>query len=419
MKYIYIFFVTIAFTLGGNACAQSLSLERLEQDFLSSNYLLIAAKYNIAEAQANVVQKKLWPNPSFSVGEVNLWANANSESLPPLLGKYGRHQQVSLELEQLLETAGKRSKRVTVAKLQQQMALTEFEALVRELKKELRQTYYHALILRRNQKQLDQVFKLFEQLTSQYAEQARLQNVSHADYQRVQAELINLKGERATLEADITLTLHTLRTLTQREDIIIEGLEDGKVFESPRARLPDGIENQALESNIRLLQRQIDVEIAEGELTLEKANAKPDVTLQLGYDRGGSIMQDFIGLGLSMDLPIFNRNKGNILSAKQNVSTNRANQASAKWELRSNLRKNQEQLSSYENILSGIPPTSTDELQATVEKYKNHLLRQQITLIEFVDFIQALRDANLTILTVWENYNNTFEELQYLVGNDF
>lgn len=419
MKYIYIFFVIIAATLGRTASAQSFSLERLERDFLSGNYLLIAAKYNIAVAQANVVQAKLWPNPSLSIGEVNLWANSGSESLPPLLGKYGRHQQVSFELEQLLETAGKRSKRVAVTKLQQRMALTEFELLMRELRKELRQTYYHALTLRHNQQQLDQVVKLFEQLAIQYAEQAKLQNVSRADYQRAQAELINLKGESAALEDEIATTLHTLRILTLREDIIIDGLEDGQAFESRRIPLPIEIEGLALASNIVLQQRQVELDIAEAELTLEKANAKPDVTLQLGYDRGGNIMQDFFGLGLSMDLPIFNRNKGSIQAAKQNVSTHRANQASAEWELQSSLRKNKERLSSYENILSGIPPASNDDLQATIEKYKKHLLTQQITLIEFVDFIQAARDANLTILTVWENYNNTFEELKYLVGNDF
>ncbi len=419
MKYTYLFFLLVASALVNTAKGQSYSLESLEKDFLSGNYMLIAAKYNVAVAQANVVQEKLWPNPSLSIGEVNLWANSGSETLPPLIGNYGKHQQVSFELEQLLETAGKRSKRVAVTTLQQKMAVAEFEALVLELKKELRQTYYHALILKHNQSQIDQVVALFEQLAQQYAAQAKLQNVALADYQRVQAELINLKGEQAALDDDIAITIHTLRTLTLREDITIQGLEDGDAFESRKARIPVEIEKLALESNSTLQQRRIDLEIAKGELTLEKANAKPDVTLQLGYDRGGNIMQDFIGLGISVDLPVFNRNKGNIQAAKQAISMHEANQASAKWEVESTLRKNSELLSKYEKTITAIPHGSIDQQQVTVEKYKKHLLAQQITLMEFIDFTQAVRDANLTMLTIWENYNNTFEELQYLVGNDF
>src|SRR5690606_24067662 len=141
------------------------------------------------------------------------------------------------------------------------------------------------------------------------------------------------------------------------------------------------IEMLALQTNSTLQQRKIEIEIAKGELTLEKANAKPDVTVQLGYDRGGNIMQDFIGLGISMDLPIFNRNKGNIQAAKQAVSIYETNQASAKWEIESELRKNSELLSKYENTITAIPAGSINQQEVTVEKYKKHLLAQQITLM--------------------------------------
>ena len=51
-------------------------------------------------------------------------------------------------------------------------------------------------------------------------------------------------------------------------------------------------------------------------LELQNAMKTPDVAVSIGYDRGGNIMKDFIGLGVSMDLPIFDRNKGNIRGSK-------------------------------------------------------------------------------------------------------
>ncbi|NQD71401.1 TolC family protein [Sphingobacterium shayense] len=419
MKYIYIFLFYVAEALGTTASAQSYNLVQLEEDFLTNNYMLIAAKYNIAVAEATVVQEKLWPNPTLSIDEVNLWANRGSEVLPPLAGSYGRHQQISVELQQLVETAGKRNKRIAISKLETRAAIAEFEALVRELKRDLRQTYYRALRQKHDQIQLDTVVALFEQLSTQYARQAKLKNVSYSAYQRIQAELINLRGERAVLEEDITRSIHMLATLTTRQDITIDKLEDGDAFRSRTSRVPAELEVLAAEGNTTLLQKKIAVEIAQGELSLEKANAKPDLTLQLGYDRGGNIMQDFVGLGISMDLPVFNRNRGNIQAARESIKMGKVNQASARWALESEVKKNRDLLQKYEQTLVSLSAESIDEQQEMIGKYKKHLQNKQITLIEFIDFVEAIRQADRTMLTVWENYNNTYEELQYLSGNDF
>lgn len=77
---------------------------------LQHNGQLIAQKYQIAASDALIVQEKLWSNPTLSISEVNLWKNGTSETLPYLFGKYGQQQQVAVELEQLIETAGKRQK---------------------------------------------------------------------------------------------------------------------------------------------------------------------------------------------------------------------------------------------------------------------------------------------------------------------
>ncbi|MFX5998858.1 TolC family protein, partial [Acinetobacter baumannii] len=57
----------------------------------------------------------------------------------------------------------------------------------------------------------------------------------------------------------------------------------------------------------------------------------PDVTAIASYDKQGSYAQHFNSIGFSMDLPFFNRNQGNIKSAKSmidvNVATTKATEA--------------------------------------------------------------------------------------------
>lgn len=109
MKAIYLGAVLI--TVCAQTQAQKVTLENLEAAFLQKNYELIASKYNIDKVDAEIIQEKLWSNPTLSISEVNLWKTYNVEQQPYLIGKYGRNQQVAVELEQLIETAGKRKKK--------------------------------------------------------------------------------------------------------------------------------------------------------------------------------------------------------------------------------------------------------------------------------------------------------------------
>jgi cobalt-zinc-cadmium efflux system outer membrane protein len=117
-------FLALSFSLFLNHCSiaatpalqDTLVINQKEAEglFLNNNLDLIIQKLNINQAEAQVIQAKLWPNPEFSVDEVNLWATKNQlspgERLPPIIGNFGKNQQFSAALEQRIETAGKRKK---------------------------------------------------------------------------------------------------------------------------------------------------------------------------------------------------------------------------------------------------------------------------------------------------------------------
>ena len=50
--------------------------------------------------------------------------------------------------------------------------------------------------------------------------------------------------------------------------------------------------------------------------TYQKAIAVPDITTGINADRHGSYYTDFNSLNIGIDIPIFNRNQGNIKNAK-------------------------------------------------------------------------------------------------------
>lgn len=394
-----------------------MTLDNLEAAFLQKNYALIANKYNVDKIDAEIIQEKLWQNPTLSISEVNLWKTYNIEEQPYLFGKYGKNQQISVELEQLIETAGKRKKRVAIKQLEKKSALFEYEELLRELKKELRQTYFSLARIQSEKKELQNNINLFEQMTIQYQRQADLKNVPKADFYRLQTELIGLQKEQIELENQEIEYINKLRLLTQNFDLNVNEIDFSR-FNMNSKSISFNVKQLAKEQNITLKKQENEINLAEKHLVLEKAQRTPDLTFQINYDRGGNIMRDFVGIGVSVDLPIFNTNKGNIKASEIALSQQQMTKNVLNTELDISIDRIQNQINQLDKALIQWKKLNNQEQLTMIDNYKKHLQNKQITLLEFIDFTQAYRESQKAYLDLLENYQNTFEELNYIVGQD-
>src|SRR5690554_6977902 len=259
------------------AGAQSYTLKELEKQFLESNYLLIAQKYQIDQAAALLVQEKVWNNPTFSISEVNLWKNGSAEQLPYLLGRYGNTQQISAELEQLIETAGKRKKRISIRQLEQEQAVWEYEELMLELKKELRQTYYELQKIHQSKEQLQKIVGLFDQMYEQYERQSEKGNIPKADFYRIQTERMRLQSEWAAIETEENTLMQKLQIFTN-----LPHLTDDQILFSKKtdfglsSKLPITLQETITKQSPVLKKQDNAVKLARQQWQLEKAQRIPD-----------------------------------------------------------------------------------------------------------------------------------------------
>lgn len=415
MKKIY--YTVIPIVLAIQTQAQNVTLDNLEAAFLQKNYALIANKFNVDRIDAEIIQEKLWQNPTLSISEVNLWKTYNVEEQPYLFGKYGKNQQISVELEQLIETAGKRKKRVAIKELEKNSALFEYEELLRELKKELRQTYFSLARIQSEKKELQNSVDLFEQMMTQYQRQADLKNVPKADFYRLQTELIGLQKDQIELENQEIEYINKLRLLTQNSDLNVNEIDFSR-FNSHSKSIPFNAKQLAKEQNIALKKQENEINLAEKQLILEKAQRTPDLAFQVIYDRGGNIMRDFVGVGVSIDLPIFNTNKGNIKASEIVVSQQQITKNAIDFELNNTIDRIHNQINQLDKAIIQWKKMNNQDQLTMIENYKKHLQNKQITLLEFIDFIQAYRESQQAYFDLLENYQNTFEELNYIVGQD-
>lgn len=67
------------------------------------------------------------------------------------------------------------------------------------------------------------------------------------------------------------------------------------------------------------------VNASRANLKLQKSMAFPEFSVKGNYDRVGNFINDYFAIGVSLSVPIFNRNQGNIKAAR--FSTNKRSTA--------------------------------------------------------------------------------------------
>lgn len=396
--------------------AQTFTLQAMQDMLLQNNGQLIAQKYQIAASDALIVQEKLWSNPTLSISEVNLWKNGTAETLPYLIGQYGQQQQIAFELEQLIETAGKRKKRVNLKTLEKKDELLDYEELLRELQFELDEAYWSFVATARKESLIDSIVHLYQNLETQYKRQSDLNNIPKSEYLRIQSALINFEKDQVALYAEKNTWLNKIQVLTQNETINASAIAQPAVQLNLSHSIPLDIESNLLNQNIGYQKQINDRDKAKQQLLIEKAEKVPNLTFQLNYDRGGNIMRDFVGVGVSMDLPVLNRNKGNIKAAEHIVKQAEVQQQVFISQLKSQIKDLQYQVQLYEATLQKSQQIDSEERKSMIANYQKHLQKKQITLLEFIDFTEAYQETETGVIDMTLHYQLTHAQLQYLTG---
>ena len=395
----------------------------IEAIFLQQNLQLIAERMNISLADAEIVQAKLWENPTLEISDVNLWSTKSQrdgESFPPLFGSFGRNTQFSVELSQLIQTANKRGKLVARERVSKEIAIQEFEVVLQGLKLELRKSISEISYLQNYLVVLDKQEEAINKLVESYKRQVEKGNIAKAELFRLQSSLLEVENESNETRVDLNEQIKTLKSLLSVDPLVnieIVG-EQNQVIQPDNLSLPILL-SQTLDNKADVKLSRLQSKLANKSLAYEKSQRAPDVTVSANYDRFGGIWKDFIGFGVSIDLPVFNRNQGGIKAA-------RITQTQSQYMEQQQVNEAQhEVVEAYSNYLQAYNFHSKvcandflTELDDMLEAYSKNLLNRNISMLEYIDFVESYQSTKQTVLEAQKNMQIQFEELQYRIGKD-
>ena len=393
-----------------------LALPEAEKMFLDSNLQLLAQRYNIDASKALVIQARLWPNPNFSIGHT-LYSGTLGKFFP-----LGVNDETTAGLSQLILLAGKRNKQVKLA--QENARLTEFQFfdLLRTLKYTLRTDFFQIYYLRQSAGIYDEEIRALSQVVEAFTQQQGKGYISEKEVIRIKAQLYSFQSEYSDLLNQINGVESELRLVLQtRPNFFIDpAVDSAAIARLDPSQVPLNILMDSAYRNRTDLQiARINTNISQLNYNYQRSLAVPDLSLSLGYDEAGSFLYNYYGIGASIDLPFFNRNQGNIKSAKAQIAGSQVTQRSTQATVEENVATSLQKAFAQQKLFRTIDPKFYADFQRLLHEVLSNYQKRNISILDFLDFYDSYKQNTLQINTIQFNRVSAFEDINYYTGTNF
>lgn len=392
-----------------------LSLDDALERFAACNLSLIAERYHVDMAEAQVTQAKLFENPVISF-EQNVYNRNN--------GKYfdlGKEGEAVVEIEQLIYIAGQRNKRVRLEKLNKEMAVYQFEEVIRTLRGELKEKFVDLYYTRKSLSVYDREIGYLSTVLDVYKEQNAKGNVSLLEKSRIQALLLSLKQERNGISNEAVALEGNLRLLLglKREEVPEPLFDESALDRIELEKLPLAELSARMAGRPDLKQAEAGIRASEADVRLQRSLAFPEVSLKGAYDRAGNFCNNYFAIGLSVSVPIFNRNQGNIKSARLSVLRNNTLAEQARRQADNELFACYTKLAKALELYRSSDYELERDFDRIIEGVNAGFRKRNISLLEFIDYYEAYKETCLQLYGMKRDVVMAAEGLNTIVGDAF
>ena len=392
-----------------------LSLDDALERFAACNLSLIAERYHVDMAEAQVTQAKLFENPVISF-EQNVYNRNN--------GKYfdlGKEGEAVVEIEQLIYIAGQRNKRVRLEKLNKEMAVYQFEEVIRTLRGELKEKFVDLYYTRKSLSVYDREIGYLSTVLDVYKEQNAKGNVSLLEKSRIQALLLSLKQERNGISNEAVALEGDLRLLLglKREEVPEPLFDESALDRIELEKLPLAELSARMAGRPDLKQAEAGIRASEADVRLQRSLAFPEVSLKGAYDRAGNFCNNYFAIGLSVSVPIFNRNQGNIKSARLSVLRNNTLAEQARRQADNELFACYTKLAKALELYRSSDYELERDFDRIIEGVNAGFRKRNISLLEFIDYYEAYKETCLQLYGMKRDVVMAAEGLNTIVWDAF
>lgn len=363
--------------------ARDIGIEDALQAAFANNPDLAASGREIGIAQGLREQAGLLPNPTLS------WEQEGTESA---------NRTTTIGLSQPLELGGKRGARVELAERGQQIAALGVQARRNELRGEVIASFYAALRAQERERLAQQSVALASRGAEAAEGRVRAGKAAPLEANRAQVQLAEVRLELSRARRERADAYQALAALMGAPRPEFTGVLDSAGDRLPRLPAVDELLQRLGDSaQMRLAQTRID----EGEAALRLARTRrvPDLDVSLAsQDTIEDGRSDRVAvIGLSLPLPLFDRNQGNILAEARRADQARDLRNATELRLRQETQQALQQWGTAQLEVKAFRSTILPSAQSAVESATRGFEMGKFGFLEVLD-------AQRTLITAREQY---------------
>jgi outer membrane protein, heavy metal efflux system len=383
---------------------KSLTMDEAVQVAFRLNRDIIAARLDLESAEYDKVAAKVYPNPivSYQVGDLVLGHGNAQDKSPPVRPGFFSQTVHSVGVSELIDIWAKRQQRLNVAEQGLRYKRLLVEDVLREVAYAVRSAYTDVVRQRSELQFSIEVRDRYEQTVRLSHSRFTAGEISEAEFRKV--ELEGLKYQNAVIDQQ------TQRDLAVQSLAAVMGLgafdELPDIYEvetvTPLRRSLTDLTDDALKSRPDIRALIEGRRYASSALSSARREAYPDLTLGVTYTHSEFQVSgdnpNTLALGISMPLPIFDRNQANIGRAAVDIRRFDNDRARLTLQIQHEVAASVRNLSRAETLLAlfeqgGMLERAETSLRVTEKSYK----AGAVSLLEFLE-------AQRTYLEIHDEY---------------
>lgn len=368
---------------------------------------LVAFAFDIRAAEARALQAGFFSNPTISL-EV--------EDVAGIRATAGvRALEMTLQVSQLVELGAKRVKRLRLASLERDLAAWDYETKRLAVLTDVTKAFVEAVAATERLTLMEELVRLAQQVHSTVAERIKAGKVSPVEDTRasVAVATAQLQAQQARNAVDAAHKRlaaawgSTTPSFTQVQGALETTIEAPPPFERLTALLaqhPD------------VARWTTALAIRRAAVVVEESKAIPNLTVNGGVRYANDTTSLSFLTGLSLPLPLFDRNQGGILEARYRVSQADAQRQASAVRTHATLIEAYQTLNTAYHTIAilrhTILPATQQAFEATTEGYR----QGKFAFLDIVDAQRALFTTRGNYLEALTTYHKAMADVEQLIG---
>jgi cobalt-zinc-cadmium efflux system outer membrane protein len=389
---------------------EQVTIDQAVQEAVDKNLGLLAERYNLAIADAQIITARLRPNPVLTLGAGFPDRQIFHSGTSPY--------DESAHVDFIFERGGKREYRVAVAENARAVKQLELLNTIRTLVLEVQNACVEVLLAQANLSLARENLQAFTEIVNVNTARVRAGDLPQVELERTKLASLQFENTVRQSESQLLTAANQLQTLLGRTTRSSTFTVIGDLRRDQQPLVRGDLQQRALELRPDLLALRRDQARSAAELRLQLAQGKVDYTIGAEFHRqqGNVANGNQYGLTFSVPIPVFNRNQGEIERAQREQEQIRAKIAALENDMQTEVQNAYAQYTVARDVLQRIETNMLDRSREVRQTIEYSYRRGQASFLELLDAQRAFNDTRQSYNEARADYARSLYRIEAVTG---